>query len=242
MAAGVEVATAGREVVDLDRLDHVRPDPGAVGELVDAEADPSAGCGERRSDHRVGDALAHRAVVDHHRDGVLTGVRLGRSNDHRCHQRRRLAPDLDPASFVEVATGLGDVVRRLVERLVRRLGLGRLGEHDLLDGRLLHLAGDQLVHLGAAVGELDEGVGELVPVGADQAGRQREPHRRRPLVGVTVGRHEDQAAVAQHRGAWPVLDVVEVAPGDAVPPPSAPQPDAVPVGDDERHPGVEGKS
>ena len=43
VAAGVEVATAGAEVVDLDRLDHVRADPGAVGELVDGQPEPRRG-------------------------------------------------------------------------------------------------------------------------------------------------------------------------------------------------------
>ena len=45
MAAGVEVAAARREVVDLDGLDDVGADPGPLGELVDVafevfEADP----------------------------------------------------------------------------------------------------------------------------------------------------------------------------------------------------------
>ena len=47
MTAGVEVAAAGREVVDLDRLDHVRADPGALGQLVDAQ--PEAACGRPRA-------------------------------------------------------------------------------------------------------------------------------------------------------------------------------------------------
>ena len=48
VAAGVEVAAARREVVDLDRLDHVRADPGALGQLVDVEAQPGAGRGAAR--------------------------------------------------------------------------------------------------------------------------------------------------------------------------------------------------
>ena len=53
VAAGVEVAAAGREVVDLDRLDDVRPDPGALGQLVDGEAEPGAGGDQLRPDDRV---------------------------------------------------------------------------------------------------------------------------------------------------------------------------------------------
>ena len=43
VAAGVEVAATRREVADLDRLDDVRPDPGAVGQVVDRHAEPLAG-------------------------------------------------------------------------------------------------------------------------------------------------------------------------------------------------------
>ena len=42
VAAGVEVAAARGEVVDLDRLDDVGADPGALGQLVDGEAQARA--------------------------------------------------------------------------------------------------------------------------------------------------------------------------------------------------------
>ena len=47
VATGVEVAAARLEVVDLDGLDHVRADAGAVGQLVDASG--PGGCGLRRA-------------------------------------------------------------------------------------------------------------------------------------------------------------------------------------------------
>ena len=53
VAARVEVAAARREVVDLDRLDDVRADPGPVGELVDREPQPLAGGRQLGADHRV---------------------------------------------------------------------------------------------------------------------------------------------------------------------------------------------
>ena len=62
--AGVEVAAARREVVDLDGLDDVRTDPGALGELVDREPQPLAGRGQLGPDHRIDD-LQRGEVVDH---------------------------------------------------------------------------------------------------------------------------------------------------------------------------------
>ncbi len=49
VTARVEVAAAGAEVVDLDRLDDVGADAGALGELVDAETQAFAGRGELRA-------------------------------------------------------------------------------------------------------------------------------------------------------------------------------------------------
>ena len=73
VAAGVEVAAAGREVVDLDRLDHVRPDAGALGELVDAEPEPGAGGDELGADDGVVGRLDRELVDEQRLDGVAGG-------------------------------------------------------------------------------------------------------------------------------------------------------------------------
>ena len=64
VAAGVEVTPAGCEVVHLDRLDDVRPDPGPLGQVVDGEAQPGARRGQLGADHRVVGRLCDE-VVDH---------------------------------------------------------------------------------------------------------------------------------------------------------------------------------
>ena len=72
---GVEVAAAGLEVVDLDALEDVRPDPGALAEHVDAQPGTVAcGCDEG-TDECVLDRPWRRELVDPgDEDGVLVGA------------------------------------------------------------------------------------------------------------------------------------------------------------------------
>ena len=98
VAAGVEVAAARREVVDLDALQDVRADPGAVAERVDAQPGAVAGGGDQRADDRLGGRLrgAARRRRGRRRDATTTGpspVRAGpgpaSTRPARCRGRPR---------------------------------------------------------------------------------------------------------------------------------------------------------
>ena len=87
VAAGVEVAAAGREVVDLDRLDHVRADPGALGELVDGEAEPASGRRPARGP-MTGSSAGSTEVVDDQRLDGRAGRAIGRTRSLRTRSPR----------------------------------------------------------------------------------------------------------------------------------------------------------
>ena len=104
VAAGVEVAAAGREVVDLDRLDDVRADPGALGELVDAQPDPDAGGGQLGTDDRVVGRLGDEVVDDQRVDGLAE--RGDRADPAGLEDRRRrggLELQVDAARTAQLA-------------------------------------------------------------------------------------------------------------------------------------------
>ncbi len=104
VAPRVEVAAAGAEVVDLERLDHVGPDPGALGELVDAQAEADPGGGQLGPDHRVGGGLDD-VVVDEERR-----LHLGLHLEGCCRLGGELVPDL--GLLVDARRGPRDGGRR----------------------------------------------------------------------------------------------------------------------------------
>ncbi len=143
MAAGVEVAAAGREVVDLDRLDDVRADPGALGELVDAQPDPHAGGGQLGTDDRVVGRLGDEVVDDQRVDWIPElGDRTDPAGLEDGRRRGGLELQVDAARTAQLAalrqgraTAAVRVVPVRVQRGVAEHGRGRvagdLGPHGV---------------------------------------------------------------------------------------------------------------
>ena len=125
VAAGVEVAATGHEVVGLDRLDHVRTDAGALGELVDRQPQAGAGGRELRPDHGLLGRFDREVVDD---DGL---ERLAGHGD-RPHALAVRAPalgldlELDPSWPVQ-RERLGQAAQGGV---VADVGLQRVGARD----------------------------------------------------------------------------------------------------------------
>ena len=159
VAARVEVAAARQEVVDLQGLDDVRPDPGPLGELVDAQPQPLARGPQLRADHRVDDRDVGEVVDD----------------DGRRHAsaRVRRSPWRPSASGpVDLALG-GDLGPDRGRRLPRQRRRRRARDDDG------HLGGVVLEGLDIASSRRGHDLDDVAPLPGQLGRGQRSGRRRR---------------------------------------------------------------
>ena len=243
VTAGVEVAAARPEVVELDGLDDVgriRVRSASWSTLrpsrVRAAASTGPTTGSARAsrvrpssitiaDRRLGEVAARSSLGAGGVDAVVGRRRPGRwrrpSRSSTTSARRPQAGVAQRSGVPAARVGRGFLDHRLGDAVTHPRP-----QHDWCRG-----VGPELDDLGASVVEVDQSVGQLVPVGTDQPRRQRQPHGERTTVDVD----DAEPAVPQHRLAREVLDALDLRPGDAVPVAPATHPHPVAV---EHHSGA----